>query len=342
MKDTTVAVDISKEVFEIAVSERAGKVSKQRRLSRAKFLPFFAQMPPSVVVMEACGSAHYWGRRMKELGHQVKLLPTLHTKPYVRRNKTDRTDVRGLLEANRNEAIYPVPVKSVDRHVLCAIHRLRSAWIKTRTARVNLGRGVLREIGIFIPLGGKKFVERVDGLLEDAEAAIPEAMRLMLGEIVAEIRQLQERINGLERQLQALAKQLPSVQLLMSIPGIGIMTATALVGFVGDVHRFRSCRSFASSLGLTPREHSSGQRRSLGSISKQGNVYLRTLLTHGARSLLNAAEKHSKEDPFSAWSRQLRQMKGNNVAAIATANKLARIVYAVLKRGSAYVPASAS
>lgn len=336
MNDTTIAVDISKEVFEIAVSKRAGKVSERRRLSRSQFLRFFAQRPPATVVMEACGSAHYWGRCMRELGHRVRLLPTIHTKPYVRRNKTDRTDVRGLLEANRNEEILPVPVKSVDQHALAALHRARIAWMGTRTARINLGRGILRELGIFVSLGAKRFISTLDGLLEDADVAIPDVVRTLLAEIASEIRALQEKIEQVDHQLKALAKQLPAVQLLLSIPGIGLITATALVGLVGGVHRFRNCRRFSSYIGLTPKEHSTGHRRFLGSISKQGNVYLRTLFTHGARSILLAAKKHSKTDPLSVWAMELQQRRGHNIAAIATANKLARITYAVLKRGSGY------
>ena len=336
MNDTTIAVDISKEVFEIAVSRRPGRTNERKRLSRAKFLPFFAKTEPATVVMEACGSAHYWARRMTELGHRVRLLPTLHTKPYVRRNKTDRADAAGLLEANRNENIHPVPVKSVDQQVLTSLHRCRSAWMKSRTSRVNLGRGILRELGVFIALGRERFIGELVGLLEDADAPIPDVLRSQLAEILDEIRELGRKIDQVDRQLEALGKQIPAVQLLESIPGIGSLTATALVGFVGSVNRFGSCRRFASSLGLTPKEFSSGRQRFLGTISKQGNVYLRTLLTHGARSLLLAANKHSKQDELSVWALQVRQRRGHNIAAIATANKLARIAYAVLKRGRDY------
>lgn len=342
MKDTTIAVDISKEVFEIAVSKTPGKVSERRRLSRTKFLPFFAQRPPAVVVMEACGSAHYWARRLSEFGHGVRLLPTLHTKPYVRRNKTDRTDVRGLLEANRNEEIHPVPIKTVDQHMLAALHRARSAWMETRTARINIARGILRELGIFVPVGARRFVSALPGLLEDADRPIPDVVRSVLDAVVSEIRTLQDNIKQIENQLKALAKQIPAVQILMSIPGIGLITSTAIVAFVGGVQRFSSCRKFASYFGLTPKEFSTGLGRFLGTISKQGNVYIRTLLTHGARSILNTAKRYSRTDPLSLWALQIQQRSGHNKAAIATANKLARIAYAVLKRGSAYEPTMAA
>ena len=343
MKDTTIAVDISKDVFEIAVSRKPGKVSERRRLSRAKFEQFLVNQSPATVVMEACGCAHHWGRRVNGLGHEARLLPTLHTKPYVRRNKTDRADASGLLEANRNENIHSVPVKSVDQQVLTSVHRCRSAWMKTRTARVNLGRGILRELGIFIALGRKRFLAEADALVEDAEAEMPDVIRSELAELVSEIRELERKIDEADRQLKALGKQNPAVELLESIPGIGNLTATALVGFVGpSVHRFGSCRKFANSFGLTPREFSSGHHRFLGKINKQGNTYLRTLLTHGARSILLAASKHSKQDELSVWALQVQQRRGHNIAAIATANKLARIVYAVLKRGSEYELRAAS
>jgi len=341
MNHTTIAVDISKEVFEIAVSNVAGKVSERRRLRRREFVPFFVQRPPSTVVMEACGSAHHWGRQLTQLGHKVRLLPTLHTKPYVRRNKSDRTDVRGLLEANRNEEIYPVPIKTTDQHALAALHRARSAWMSTRTARINTARGILRELGIFVPVGSKRFVSALPGLLEDADVAIPDVVRSVLDAMLEEIRTLESNIKQLEARLEAIAKQIPAVELLRSIPGIGLLTSTAIVGFVGGVLRFRNCRRFSSYLGLTPKEHSTGLNRFLGTISKQGNVYIRTLLTHGARSLLLVAGKHPNPSPLMTWALQVQKRNGHNKAAIATANKLARIAFAVLKRGTAYEPQAA-
>ena len=289
--------------------------------------------------MEACGSAHHWGREITQLGHTVRLLPTLHTKPYVRRNKTDRTDVRGLLEANRNEDIHPVPIKTIGQHALAALHRTRSGWMATRTARINTARGILRELGIFVPVGAKRFISALPGLVEDADVAIPDVVRSVLDAMVDEIRTLETNIKQLEANLEAVAKQTPTVEILRSIPGIGLITSTAIVGFVGGgVQRFQNCRKFSSYLGLTPKEHSTGMHRFLGTISKQGNVYIRTLLTHGARSVLLAAQKNSKSDPLFTWALQVQKRTGHNKAAIATANKLARIVFAVLKRGTLYEP----
>src|SRR5262245_32481280 len=180
--DTRIAVDVAKAVFEIAVSDRPGHVCRRERLPRAQFLPFMAQQPAASVVMEACGSAHYWGRRLEALGHRVRLLPPHQVRPYVRRNKTDRTDAKGLLEASRNDDIRPVPVKSVSQQVLTSLHRLRSGWMLERTARLNALRGLLRELGVFIPMGSRQVVPAVWLLIEDADSELPEALRPLFAE----------------------------------------------------------------------------------------------------------------------------------------------------------------
>lgn len=331
MKSTTIAVDVAKEVLEVAVSVQPGQVSKQRRLSRAAFMKFCADQPPATVLLEACGSAHYWGRRLHSLGHRVVLLPPHATRPYVFRNKTDRTDTRGLLEAFRNEDIRPVPVKSVSQQTLTALHRLRSTWLATRTARLNTVRGLLREFGCTIPVGAHHVLARTSLLLADADSGVPDALRPALAAACTEIREMEDRIRVVELQLQALADQIPAVARLRSIPGVGLITATALVAFVGDVQRFHSGRHFASYLGLTPRERSSGLVRRLGSISKRGDVYLRMLLIHGARAVLWAAAKRRNPDRLRAWALRLQRLRGHNKAAVALANKLARIVWSVWK-----------
>jgi transposase len=344
MQNTLVAVDLAKSVFEIGVSQEAGKVSKRLRLSRAKFLPFFAQCPKAVVVMEACGSAQFWAREIEKLGHRVVLLPAQHARPYVLRDKNDRADTVGLLEAYRNEAIRPVPLKTKQQQILGSLHRLRTAWLSSRTARVNTLRGLLREQGIFIPEGVRHVAPQVWALLEDADSTIADALRPLLAEVLGEIRELERRVEACERQLQALARETPTVERLMTIPGVGLLTATALVAFVGDVRRFPSARHFASYVGLVPRERSSGLKRRLGRISKRGDVYLRTLLIHGARSVLRAAHTKQQPDRLRAWVLRLHEKQGYNLAAVALANKLARIVWAVWKtddRSFVSIPAAA-
>lgn len=336
MNPTVIAVDVAKSVFEVAVSNHPGKVREQHRLSRVKFLRFFAQRQPATVVMEACGTAHHWARELTKLGHTVHLLPPHQVRPYVRGNKTDRTDTKGLLEAFRNEEIRPVPVKTQAQQGLTGLHRLRSGWMSTRTARLNAVRGVLRELGHPIPLGARHVVPRAWALLEDAESGIPEPLRLTLAEACSEIRELERRIADIEKQLRRLAKQMPVVQQLRTIPGIGLLSATALVAFVGDVQRFPTARHFASFLGLTPRERSSGLKRRLGRISKRGDAYLRTLLIHGGRAVLRWASR--KKQRLSVWGLEVKQRRGHNKAAVALANKLARIVWAVWKHQRDFQP----
>ncbi len=335
--DTRISVDVAKAIFEVAVSDRPGRVARRERLPRAQFLEFFAQQSAAKVVMEACGSAHYWGRRIQELGHQVILLPPHQVRPYVRRNKTDRTDAKGILEASRNEDIHPVPVKTLPQQVLTSLHRLRSGWIAERTARINTLRGLLRELGIFIPVGARQVIPAVWAHVEDADSDLPEVLRPLFAESCREIREIEVRIKQVEHRLEALAEQVPAVAQLMTIPGIGLLTATALVAFIGDIHRFPSGRHLASWLGLTPREYSSGLKRRLAGISKRGDGYLRTLLIHGARSVLLHARR-AQPDHFREWAHKLETTHVHNKAAVAVANKMARIAWAVWSRLEPYGP----
>lgn len=328
MEHTTIAVDLAKSVLQVAISHRPGRVDDERRLARDRFLPFFAQQPPATVLLEACGSAHHWARQLQRFGHGVRLLPPHDVRPYVRRNKTDRTDAKGLLEANRNEDIHPVPVKTVEHQAIASLHRLRSTWLATRTTRLNNLRGLLREFGIFIPLGAHHVVPQVRTLVVES-TSVPTLMRSTLVAACEEIDVLEANMRAVERQLAALAANLPDVILLQTVPGVGMITATALVALVTDIRRFPSGRHFASFLGLTPREDSSALRRRLGGISKQGDVYLRMLLTHGARSFLWRAKTAAPATTFQRWAMCTQQRRGHNIAAIAVANKLARIVWAV-------------
>lgn len=339
MERTTVAVDLAKTVFQVAVSRRPGKTTETRRLRRSQLPVFFAQFPSSVVVMEAWGTSNFWGRKFEEMGHEVVVLPPSQVHPYVRRNKTDSADAKALLEAHRNEAIRPVPLKSIGQQTMAALHRFRAGWMAERTARINGLRGVLRELGVVIPVGAAHVVPTVTMLVEDADSEIPEGLRHTLWEVSREIRDLERRIQDVEKQLEALGRQFPAYVRLRTIPGVGLLTATALLAFVGDVRRFSTGRHFASYLGLTPNEHSSGLKRHLGGISKRGDRYLRMLLSHGARSVLFVSRRHENPERLRAWALAVEKRSGFNKATIALANKLARIIWAVWKEDEAvYVP----
>lgn len=333
---TTVAVDLAKSVFEVAVSEIPGRIAERKRLNRPGLLAFFARRPRATVLLEACGSAHHWAREISALGHRVVLLPPHRTRRYRVGSKTDHADTKAMLEAFRNESILAVPMKSVDQQCLAFLHRFRSAWMQTRTARLNTLRGVLRELGMTIPLGAARVVPAVWSTLEDADSPLPESLRPFLAALCGEIRSCEENIRRTEQQLERLGRRNPAVEHLLSVPGIGRLTATAFVAFVGDVRRFPSGRRFASYLGLVPKEHSSGDTRRLGRISKRGDTYLRMLLVHGARAVLLASKRRSSDDSLRRWALDVETRKGHNRAAVALANKLARIAWSVWRDARPY------
>lgn len=334
MKPTTVAVDLAKDVFDVAVANRHWRITESHRLSRPRFHRFIESLEPTHVAMEACGSAHYWGRLLQRHGHRVSLLPAIYVRPYVRRNKTDRSDAEAILEAVRSGRIPPVAVKSVEQQEIMVLHRMRSRWVATRTARINALRGFLREIGISIPLGARTATTRAAEIADAGE--VPVLLARTVRGLLEEICELEIRVKEVESSLRGLATNTWPVTKLLQIPGVGLLSATALVGSVGNIHAFPSGRHFASWLGLTPREHSSGLHRRLGRITKKGNRYLRCLLTHGARATLLAAQRQQRAGkrltPRQQWVIQVRERVGHNKAAIAMANRTARIIWAVWTR----------
>ncbi len=333
MHATTIAVDLAKRVFEVAVANRNWHVVARHRFTRPQFERFLRTQPAAHVVMEACGTAHAWGRFARQHGHQVSLLPAQYVRPYVRRNKTDRTDAEALLEAVRTGRLHPVPVKTVAQQELVALHRIRAQWMATRTARINALRGFLQEHGVSIVRGARAALRALPALLEDADAPLPARLRSVLALLYDEVRATEHRLAAIERELAQIAAADPVIQRLMRIPGVGVLTGTALVATVGNIHAFARARRFASWLGLTPSERSSGARRRLGAISKQGDVYLRCLLTHGARAVLLAAHRQAQAGRpltrLQQWALTVRQRRGHNKTAVAVANKLARIIWAV-------------
>jgi transposase len=340
MESTQVAVDLAKSVFEIAVSHEVGRVAEHRRLNRSQFRRFLEEQEPSEILMEACGTAHYWGRECRAMGHRVRVLPAGDVRRYRDGNKTDRTDTKALLEAARNDAIDAVPVKSDEQQAIAALHRIRSGYLQTRTARINAVRGHLREFGVTIPPGARKVVPSARSALE--QGAVPELLGEILLELLDDIERLAARAKDIEKRLERLTRHMPQTRHLMSVPGIGVLTATALIAFVGDIRRFPSCRSFADYLGLTPREHSSGAVRRLGRITKRGNTYLRMLLIHGARSALRAGMMTDEPDDLRTWALKVKDRKGFNLAAVALANKLARVAWRVWRDQRDFEPRPAA
>jgi transposase len=336
MDGMTIAIDLAKDVFEVAIAPSRGRQLEHRRLSRRQFSTFVdAIAAGTTVLMEACGTAHYWGRRCQARGARVRLLPAQYVRPYVRRNKTDRADAAALLEAHRAADIHPVPIKTIEQQAMQSLHRVRAQWQATRIARINIIRAILRENGAPLARGAVAFRRRATLLLDDPTLVLPAFLRTELGTLLEEVQQLESRISASDRQLTRIARQHPIATRLQQIPGIGVLTATALVGSVPHIHGFRRGRQFASWLGLTPRESSSGTRYTRGGISKRGDVYLRCLLAHGSRAVLRAALHRPATRPltrFEHWALAIADRRGRNRATMAIANKLARFVWAVWTR----------
>ena len=341
MDANTVAVDLAKSVFQLAVADASWRIVETQRLTRSQFERWFFNRQVGLVVMEACGSAHHWARWLNSLGIEVRLLPAQYVRAYVRRNKTDATDAAALLEAARAADLRPVRIKSVEQQALQGLHRIRSLWMGTRTSRINALRGFCREFGIAIPQGARTGLETLSRVLADPRSAVPGLIRDSAKLLLEEVRLLEARIAQVERELTAAAKLSPACTLLLSVPGIGLLTATAMVAATsGDVTHFKDARHFASWFGITPREHSSGGTRYLGHISKKGDRYLRMLLTHGARSVLRAAtvarEKGRVLTGVRDWALSVQGRSNHNKATCALANKLARICYATLRDHEAF------
>ena len=328
MDTTLIAVDLAKDVIELACANRAGRIVARHRLNRKQFHSFFVQHTPVNVVIEACGMAHHWARELGGLGHTIRLLPAQYVRAYRRRNKTDRNDAAALLEAARNTEILPVPVKSVEQQCIQTLHRLRAQWMATRTARINALRGLLRELGYPLPVGALTALRGARACRDQ----LPDILQPAIDQLLDEIAQLETRALAIERILAQHARNSESVQQLLSVPGIGLLTATALSASAGSADHFRNGRHLAGWLGLTPKEYSSGNRRHLGGISKRGDSYVRMLLIHGARAVLNRAKQLAKLGKtlsrLQHWVITLEQRVGHNKAAVGLANKLARIAWA--------------
>lgn len=334
MKITTIGLDLAKNVMQVHGADSRGKALVRKKLRRAQVMAFFAQLPPCEVGMEACASAHYWARKLEALGHQVKLMAPQFVKPYVKTNKNDAADAEAICEAVSRPNMRFVPLKTGDQQAVLALHRARQGFVKARTAQANQIRGLLGEYGIIIPQGISHVSRRLPDILEDAENELPGVFRDLLWRLGEHLKELHRQVGELEEQIQAWHRGNEASKRLAHIPGIGPLTASALVASIGDARSFRNARQLAAWLGLVPRQHSSGGKPVLLGISKRGDAYLRTLLIHGARSALRAAERKANHDD--SWLANMLARRHKNVAAVALANKNARIVWALLAHQRQY------
>lgn len=331
MKRSVIGMDIAKSIFQLhTVDPSTGEVSRIK-LRRDEVMPFFAQTPPALVAIEACGSAHEWGRKLRSLGHEVKLLAARSVRPFVLRNKTDAADARAIWTAVQQPEARIVAIKSEHQQTILALHRMREQLMKFRIMQTNALRGILYEFGMVLPSGYPALAKAWPGALATASERLPAMLIVSLQEQWSRVQSLDKEMAAIERRLTDSLRQTEQCKKLINIPGVGLLTATAAVATIGDATAFKSGREFSAWLGLVPRQTGTGGRvRQLG-ISKRGDVYLRTLLMHGARAIL-ARSQHSP------WIQQLLIRRPYSVAVAALANKLARTIWAVLYHGAAYEP----
>ncbi|ABE63822.1 transposase IS116/IS110/IS902 [Nitrobacter hamburgensis X14] len=337
MQVVRIGLDLAKYVFEVHGVDSHGKVVVRKTLRRNAGAHFFANLPPCLVGMEASNGAHYWTRVLTEFGHQVRLISPQFVTPYVKSNKNDRNDAEAICEAVGRPSMRFVPPKSVDQLAVQAVHRIRRRLVADRVRLVNQIRGLLSEHGIVIARDITQLRRGLANIVGSSDDGLSDLVRSLMRELQVEMAELDQRITSYDRRIREIFRNSEQCQRLGKIEGIGPVTATALIAAVGDRTCFRNGRQFAAWLGLVPKQRSSGGRVRLFGISKRGDRYLRTLMIHGARAALGRAG--GKQDPRSLWLGKLRQRRHPNVAAVALANKNARIVWAMLSGNASYEPA---
>jgi transposase len=339
MNVTTVGIDLAKNVFSVHGVGREGKVLLRRSVGRADLLPMFAQMSPCLIGLEACSGAHHFARQLRKLGHDARIMASRFVAPYRKSGKNDGNDAEAICEAVGRPNMRFVAVKSVEQQAVLVLHRVRKEVSDQRTALINQLRGMLCEFGVVLPCGRYSFRHKLPAVLEDTGNGIPHLARRLFREVNERIGALDAQILAYDREIEALARHSEAARRLMDMPGVGPVTATAIVASVADMKVFKSGREFAAWLGLVPRQYSTGGKVRLGRITKQGDVYLRTLLIHGTRAVLAALG--TKDDRLSKWIRSLIERRGYRKAAVALAAKHARMIWAMLAKGEPYRRASA-
>lgn len=335
-KITRIGVDTAKSVFHIHAVDRHDCVQWQSALKRKNWIDVLARRVPAgaIVAMEACAASHHWARELQRRGYQVRLIGAQFVKPYVKSNKNDRVDAAAICEAASRPEMRFVSVKSIAQQDIQAVHRIRSEQVKSRTAKVNQIRGLVAEYGIVAPVGINQVRRAIPCWLEDADNGLSESFRLSLSMLYEDLVCLDQRIAEITSRIKATAASDPVASRLMTLRGVGAMTATMLSVTLGDGSGYRRGRDFAASIGLVPRQHSTGGRNRLLGISKRGDAYLRTLLIHGARTVLRHANK--RDDDLSRWIVRLSERRHKNIATVALANKTARMTWALVNSHSEY------
>ena len=333
-KVTLISVDLAKDVFQVAGFTDRMKVVFNRQVKRKDLHTFMVQQPACEVVMEACYSSHYWARCFQEMGHTVRLLPAQHVTPFVRGNKSDHNDTIAIAEASRRPNIHQVPIKSTAQQEIQSLHRMRDLCVQRRTSIMNQTRGLLSEYGVVSPKGHKAFLRLIALVTDPEHETISATLKVQIRLVAEEYQQLTDRIAGIQKELISIVAQQPQCQLLSSVPGIGVINATAIYSAIGNGNQFTNAREFAVWLGLTPKQRSSGNSFTSGGITKRGNRYLRKQLVHGARALLSRCR--NKTDKLSLWANALVARRGYNKAVVAMAARLARICWVLLQKNEMY------
>lgn len=331
-----IGIDLAKTVFQLHGVDDHEKPVLRKKLKREQMLPYFGNLPPCLIGMEACGGAHYWARELQKYGHTVKLIAPQFVKPYVKANKNDANDAEAICEAVSRPTMRFVTAKTVAQQDLQASHRIRDDLVKQRTAKANQIRGLLAEYGIVVTRSIAVLRKALPSLLEDAENGLSVDFRVLLEGLQQDLLVILKRADELDKRINTLAHSHEDAKRLLQIPGVGPLIATAIISAVGDGKQFKRGRELAAWIGLTPRQNSSGGKDRLLGISKRGDRYLRTLLIQGGHSVLNAAA--NKDDPRSRWLKGISERRHRNIAAVALANKNARIIWALLKQQTDYKP----
>jgi len=327
-------IDLAKQSFHVYGVDDASRRVLSKKLNRTQLLSFVANLPPCLIGLEACGGAHHWVRVFSRYGHQVRMMAPQFVKPYVKSNKNDAVDAEAICEAVQRLNMRFVPLKRFEQQDIQSLHRVRSQWVGRRTAQANQIRGLLLEYGVVLSKGMNQIRKAVPDILEDADQALTPLFRELLNELYQELIHLDDGIVSIERKLAAICAQNEDGQRLLSIPGVGLLTATALIAAVGDIKAFKSGRELAAWLGLVPKQYSTGGKSTLLGISKRGDTYLRTLLIHGGRAVSRLA--HRREDSRNRWIDSIKQRRGENISNVAVANKNARIAWALLTNKECY------